>query len=193
MTESEQPDIDTTFLVLCGGAGSRMAGRDKPLLEFRGIAMLDHVLASAPQHMPRLISANRNLDQYQQRAGIVTDQAHSISGASGPLMGIYAGLCMATTTWLLVAPGDTPCLADNWWRVMQRASGGTRNVVAHDGQRQQHLHLLLHRTKVIDSLRDYLSAGRHQVYAWLESVDLVQARFDSPDDFRNINTEDDLR
>ena len=193
MTESQQHDIDTTFLILCGGAGSRMAGRDKPLLEFHGKPMLDHVLASAPDHMPRLISANRNLDQYQQRAGIVTDQAHSINGASGPLMGIYAGLCTATTTWLLVAPGDTPCLADGWWRVMQRASGGTRNVVAHDGQRQQRLHLLLHRKQVIVSLRDYLSAGHHQVYAWLESVDLVQAQFDTPDAFRNINTEQDLQ
>lgn len=192
MTESYQQDMDMTFLVLCGGAGSRMAGRDKPLLEFGGTPMIDLVLASAPEHIPRLISANRNLDEYQQRAAVVTDRVHSISAASGPLIGVYAGLCTATTTWLLVAPGDTPCLADDWWRVMQRASGGRRNVVAHDGHRQQHLHLLLRRRKVIDGLRLYLSAGHHQVYAWLESVDLVQARFDNPDAFRNINTEQDL-
>ena len=65
------PPDDLTFLVLCGGAGRRMGGADKPLTPWRGTPMVDHVLASVPPAIPRLISANRNIDAYGRRAPVV--------------------------------------------------------------------------------------------------------------------------
>ena len=187
-----------TVLVLAGGAGRRLGGADKPLLEWQGLPMLDAVLARCPEGAPTLISANRNLDAYAKRGRVVTDNdvralAPDLS-ASGPLIGVLGGLFTASTDWLLVSPGDTPNLPTKWASAMLDArTSDCEAVVAHDGERQQNLHLLLHRD-TRNRLRDHLVAGRHEVYLWLEQLRLAHCHF-SPDatgDFRNVNTEADL-
>lgn len=182
---------NTSLLVLCGGAGTRMAGQDKPLLEWQGAAMVDRVLASVPADMPKIISANRNLTAYRRRGAVVTDPDSEDSKPGGPLVGVLAGLSACASEWLLVAPGDVPQLPELWWQDMFAAAGGGATVVAHDGQRQQHLHMLLHRS-VSDHLQHYLSRGRYEVYRWLEELKPAVARFDDPAAFANINTPGDL-
>ncbi len=182
---------DLSLLVLCGGEARRMGGVDKPLVIYAGKPMVDQVLASAPAVTEVLISANRSLDDYARRGTVVTDRSAGIGGQS-PLLGIYAGLLTCTTPWLLVSPGDTPRLPRRWGDKMIDASQGQHNVVAHDGERQQHLHLLLRRD-VVDDLRAFLESGQYEVYRWLENLDLVRAQFSNPDAFINVNKEADLR
>ena len=178
---------NTTLLVLCGGKGSRMNGQDKPLLEWQTKPMVDWVLSSVPKEMPKLISANRNLDDYGTRAQVVTDKP---SQGAGPLVGILAGLQHATTRWVLTAPGDVPALPNNWWQHMMNGLVSQSSVVAQDRDRQQHLHLLLHRQTCTDSLIDYLQLGHHQVYKWVDHLKPNIAQFDTA--FHNINTPADL-
>ena len=64
-------------------------------------------------------------------------------------------------------------------------------IVAFDGERQQHLHLLLHQ-RLIKSLQDYLQTGRRAVHEWLGQIRASQALFDAPQAFRNINRPEDL-
>ena len=116
-----------TVLILCGGAGTRMGGLDKPLemTEKAGLMlpMLDHVIATLPADAPFLISANRNINKYTQRGPVVLD-AKQIG--SGPLVGILAGLRNAQTAWLLVCPGDMPYLEQGWHEaIRQVAEKGT--------------------------------------------------------------------
>ena len=190
---------NTLFLVLCGGQGVRMGGTDKPLLAWRGQPMVDQVLNSVPASMAKLISANRNLECYRERAGVLEDapllQRHDIS--TGPLVGILAGLEAlegdSEQEWLLVSPGDTPCLPSNWWQTMLNTadSSHSRAVVAFDGKRQQHLHLLLHQG-LREALLAYLEAGHIAVFQWLQQIDAQRAIFDDPAAFRNINQPADL-
>ena len=49
-----------------------MNGSDKPLLSWHGKPLLDHLLASVPTEVGRLISANRNLDEYAHRGRVLT-------------------------------------------------------------------------------------------------------------------------
>jgi len=190
---------NTTLLVLCGGQGTRMGGADKPLLPWRDRAMLDHVLASVPEGMPKLISANRNVDTYALRAPVLQDSTvlQQYSLQPGPLVGVLAGLQQIslddTQQWLLVCPGDTPCLTADWWQVMQQSAAEHRAyaVVAHDGERQQHLHLLLHQHLSADLLA-YLQRGRIAVFKWLANLQAVQAAFAEPAGFTNINRPEDL-
>ena len=186
---------NTSFLVLCGGAGQRMGGVDKPLLDWHGKPMLEHVLASVPAPMPKLISANRNLANYADYGLVFTDTqaAAGDKALGGPLLGVLGGLMFATTQWLLISPGDTPDLPTNWWQTMLDAGDERSNIVAHDGSRQQHLHLLLRVCKATrDSLHDYLHSGRFEVYRWLETIALGQAMFDGPAGFKNVNRPTDL-
>jgi len=184
---------NTLFLTLCGGQGMRVEGKDKPLLLWQGMAMVDHVLSSVPRDMRKLISANRNLTTYAQRGPLLLDADAQIDfeAQPGPLRGVLAGLLAlsqdAEREWLLVAPGDTPKLPEDWWRhMMRQVRPGTDAVVACVTEQQHNLHILL-RQGVLKSLTDYMRAGNYAVYLWLETLSLERAMFDDAGGFDNIN------
>ena len=171
-----------------------MQGRDKPLLPWHGVPMVQRILATVPAEMPKLISANRNLDTYRQWAPVVTDLPVTAKAEDyqGPLAGILSGLHACNTPWLLVSPGDTPALPMNWCDVlMQSVDGHADGAVVHDGERQQHLHLLL-KCDVEKDLERFLAAGGYQVYKWLQTMQLSTARFADRMAFRNMNSPADL-
>jgi molybdenum cofactor guanylyltransferase len=179
-----------TLLVLCGGMGSRMRGQDKPLLEFAGKPMLDHVIASAPG-LPILISANRNLAEYEKRGHTFTDREVGTDLAT-PLNGILGGLERSSTDWLLVSPGDTPCLPANWWHVLtEEILEGDTGLVAHDGQRQQNLHLILHR-RLAPTLRAFVKEGFGEVWRFLSGAGIRPIEVLNRDWFLNVNEVGDL-
>ncbi|MEM9620178.1 MAG: NTP transferase domain-containing protein [Pseudomonadota bacterium] len=194
-TQPPAPTLDnTTFAVLCGGEGRRMGGKDKPLLNWRDQPMIDHVLSSVPSQLPKLLSANRNLEQYARRGKVIRDSQVQLPGRvkPGPLTGVLSLLQHCTTEWILIAPGDTPALPSQWWQVMlDVATANLHHVVAHDGQRQQHLHLLLHNSAQA-ALLDFLGASRFQVFLWLQELQPAIAQFDDAAAFRNINYPDEL-
>lgn len=184
-------DDNLTFLILCGGRGSRMRGQDKPLLDYDGIPMIDRVRASAPD-VPVLISANRHLPAYRARGVVFTDQEVN-THVETPLNGILGGLERASTDWLLVSPGDTPELPANWWSPLKLAvTAASDGVVIHDGLRQQHLHLLL-KTTLAPSLRRFLQAGHFEVWRFLEQSRVARVSVPHPEWFINVNTEQELR
>jgi len=173
-----------------------MLGQDKPLQLWRDKAMVDHVLDSVPDSLPKLVSANRNLVAYGRRAPVVTDKdvtAEVLATTPGPLLGILSGLAVVKTPWLLVSPGDSPNLANNWIQTMFAAYRKDKCcVVAHDGIRQQHLHVLLHQSTAV-ALSNYLQQGHYQVSKWIETLNHCTAQFADPSAFRNMNEPQDLQ
>ncbi len=180
---SDIPLEDLTFLVLCGGAGRRMAGKDKPLETFRGRPLVDHVLDTVPPRVNRLLSANRNIETYATRGRVVQD----LPDYSGPLAGVLAGLEACSTRWILISPGDTPVLPHAWWEEMTKGNMDVR--VARDPQRQQHLHLLLN-TRIVGNLRQYLERGGYSAHGWLDETEHEVITF--KEQFVNINTLEEL-
>ena len=176
-----------------------MGGEDKPLLAWHGHPMIDRILASVPSEMPKIISANRNLELYRRRGRVITDESvHDfvVQGEGkvnpGPLVGLLAGMSILQTEWALVSPGDTPSLPDQWWQNMFAGVDANQQIgVAHDGHRQQHLHLLIHRD-LISNLSSYIKAGRHEVFRWLDPLKPKQILFQDTDGFRNMNHPEDL-
>ena len=69
--------------------------------------------------------------------------------------------------------------------------GHSRAVVAHDGDRQQHLHVLLHQS-LMASLTAYLQAGKFAVFEWLADTGAVPAQFSNSAAFKNFNRPEDL-
>jgi len=179
-----------TGLVLCGGAGRRLGGADKPLLEWQGQPLIDRVLAVLSPQVDRvLISANRHLDDYRCRAAVITDGElgpEFTTVHAGPLAGIAAGLAVCRTRWLLVCPGDGPRPPADLATRLLAASAGHVGAVAHDGERRQPLHLLL-RTTLADAARRALR-GDGSVHRWLAGLNLGEADFsDQPAAFFNVN------
>lgn len=98
-----------SILLLAGGQGQRMGGRDKGLIEWRGEALIRHLQRlTRPLTDDLIISCNRNREQYAPLADqLVQDDQ---SDFPGPYAGIRAGLAVARHEFLLVMPCDTPLL-----------------------------------------------------------------------------------
>lgn len=98
-----------SVLLLAGGRGQRMGGRDKGLVEWQGrplIAWLHECVRPLTDDL--IISCNRNLERYQPFADhLVTDQDNDFPG---PLAGIRAALAAARHEYLLVLPCDAPLI-----------------------------------------------------------------------------------
>ncbi len=174
-----------------------MGGQDKPLLLWHDQPLVDYVLASVPAWMPKLISANRSIPQYTKRASVVRDITANVPGASGPLVGVLAGLQACQTEWLLVAPGDSPQLTPAWWQHLaapqtaNAAASASQPRVVFDGTRQQHLHMLLP-VSCETQLRRYLLQGGYAVHIWLEDMQALPVPFSDATQFGNFNSLDDF-
>lgn len=191
-------DVAITGLVLCGGAGRRMGGADKPLLPWRGRPLVEHVIERLRTQVDHIvISANRNLERYAVYGRVITD---AMPDFPGPLGGVHAALAVCRTPWLLVCPGDTPDLpldlADRLLAAALESSSEpdlpARAAVAHDGQRIQPLPLLVHVSQCA-SIGAYLANGQRSVHGWLEQVRPALAHFDGEAAaFRSRNTLEEL-
>jgi len=188
MPADPSPSADTTGLVLAGGQARRMGGVDKGLVEIAGRPMIEHVLdALRPQVGSLLINANRNADRYSAYGfGVVPD---SLEGFLGPLAGVLSALEAIDTAFLLTAPCDSPLLAPDLAACMHAALAREEAdlAVAHDGERQQPVFLLLRRGLAAD-LRDYLAGGDRKIDRWfgrhrVAEADLSHRR----DSFINVN------
>lgn len=101
--------IQLSALLLAGGQGSRLGGRDKGLMPWRGQPIAAHLVALLrPLVSEVIISCNRHHALYQRWADhLVSDQQ---ADYPGPLAGILSGLHACNRSHLLVVPCDLPQL-----------------------------------------------------------------------------------
>src|SRR5690606_20855922 len=96
-----------SVLILAGGRGQRMVGRDKGLVTWQGQRLVAplHAVVQPPTD-DLIISCNRNPEDYRRYADrLVSD---SEPGFPGPLAGVLAGLAAARHDWVLVLACDAP-------------------------------------------------------------------------------------
>ncbi|HHC73234.1 MAG TPA: molybdenum cofactor guanylyltransferase [Thiotrichales bacterium] len=185
--------VTTTAIVLAGGAGRRMGGREKGLLPFAGRPLVTHVIETLSRQAAEVIvSANRHLEAYRRFGHPVVRD--TLEGLQGPLAGILAAGESASHPWLLVAPCDVPGLPDD---LLERLARGilrqdARLAAAHDGNRLHPTVLLLHRP-LLDEIRHDLERGDRQVIRFLRRHGCAEVDFgDRADALANINTPEEL-
>ena len=155
---------DITALILAGGKGRRMGGKNKGLLPFGDGLLVEQVLVRIlPQVGAVMISANRNQEIYARLGYPVV--ADPLEGFQGPLAGFLAGLENMRTDYLLSVPCDGPFIVDDL--AVRLARGLTEAdadiAVAHDGDRLQPVYALLHR-RVLADLRSALELVKRSVW-----------------------------
>ncbi|HET8789833.1 MAG TPA: molybdenum cofactor guanylyltransferase MobA [Modicisalibacter sp.] len=192
MNETSANDI--TVLILAGGQGRRMGGVDKGWTSFAGRPLIAHVLSRVQgQAGSVLINANRSLDAYRELGARVVEDREG--GFQGPLMGIWSGLAVASTPWVIVVPCDTPALPAD---LVVRLRDGLRNVsgegdiaVAHDGERAHPVVALIRRS-LVDDLGEALAGGERKIDRWYARHACCHVDFsDQPDAFANLNSPED--
>ncbi len=177
-----------TGLVLAGGQGSRLGGRDKGLVEVAGRPLIAHVLARfAPQVDSLLVNANRNLDTYAGYGHPVVVDTHA--DYPGPLAGIASGLGHCRSPLLAVAPCDTPFLPTDLVARLYAALTlhAAEIAVARVAGEMQPVFALM-RATLGPALTGFLRGNRRKILAWYEEHRLAVADFEDPAGFRNLNT-----
>ncbi|MDR1967594.1 MAG: molybdenum cofactor guanylyltransferase MobA [Burkholderiaceae bacterium] len=195
-----------TALLLAGGQGARMGGRDKGLQLFAGVPLAQHALARlARQTLPptaTLISANRHLADY--RAFGVPVCADTVTGFAGPLAGFLTGLQQAFTPLLLTLPCDTPrfplSLCERLAQVLESSQADIAMACGLDDEQrlqpQPAFCLLRVQPRLRDDLAHFLAEGGRKISAWTARHSPVTVPFDTPGDdpraFANANTLEQL-
>ncbi len=193
MPNSSDNDTVLSVLILAGGAGRRMGGRDKGLINWRGKPLIEHVLARAPNGAERLISCNRHLDDYAEYGRPIIDApSEKAEDYPGPLAGILAGLNHCTGQNLLLLPCDSPNPPIDLYPRLARAQPPQGISYAHDGGRDQYLFALIS-PAAAPSLANYLAGGARSVKGWYQQEQAVAVDFsECPERFVNFNTVADM-
>ena len=183
---------DITGLILCGGAGARFDGRDKPLEILAGTPLVAHVRERLLPQVGRIaISCNRNFDAYACWGDTIVADAEP---DCGPLGGVLSGLMRADTDYVFVCPGDAPFLSTALVGRLAAALDIERanDAQPHDGVRRQHLFVLMRRS-VAATLRGYLDGGGRSVGGFVDAqrAAVIDAALER-DAFTNVNTADEL-
>ncbi len=188
---------NTSGLILAGGRGQRFNNKDKGLIPFKGTTLVEHAINKlTPQVNSVLISANRNLDFYQELS--VTCIQDIFSTYPGPLAGIHAALQKLETDWLVSIACDTPCFPNDYVERLSVAVSQSKSLVAiaQSNNRLQNVFMLVHKT-LFNSLDSFLNKGERKAQIWLEQHKPTIVNFNPPsnntaDPFYNINSPDDL-
>lgn len=185
--------------ILAGGEGRRVNGEDKGLLRINQQPLIEYLVAALKPALPSaplMISANRNIERYQNYGQVVRDNPNT----QGPLAGLAALLNACQTEWLLTLPCDCPRLPPNFCEKMaQSLLHGSQDrpqidgAVAHDGNQQQNAVLLIRQT-ALGSLQQQLENGGGAIHRWLQTLNIATVTFNHwPAHYWNANTLEQLQ
>ncbi|SHJ08474.1 molybdenum cofactor guanylyltransferase [Desulfofundulus thermosubterraneus] len=118
-----------TGVVLVGGGSSRM-GANKALIRFGGEKLLDRVVVRMQEAFARLILITNDPDKYNYLGLPVIGDIYP---GRGPLSGIHAGLCAASTPYIFVVACDMPFVDPKLALYLARQAPGFDVVVVRDG------------------------------------------------------------
>jgi len=203
---------DITAVVFCGGAGRRLGGVTKPLIDWRGQPLVGHVIDRvAGQVGAILLSTGADPELYARfrrradedptpRPGLRSSVAPPVpcravpdeTPGEGPLGGFACCLEAVTTPWIFTCPGDSPHLATDLVERLTPDAERSGVAVPHDGRRRQNLFLLIRRDRA-DVLADFYRGGGRAIHRWLDDQAIASTRLpDLADAFFNVNTHEDL-
>jgi len=184
--------MDITAVILAGGKGSRMDNHDKGLIKLADKPLIEYVIEAIRQQVDHIIiSANRNIDEYQKLGlPVICDEKTEFNG---PLSGIYEALKICETKYLLVLPCDCPFVEiDLIKKLYLSAEANNSNVVlAHDGQYIQPLFALISMNSLA-SLEQCIAENKFKVKQWMTDQNHSIIEDDRPMLFFNINNKHDL-
>jgi molybdopterin-guanine dinucleotide biosynthesis protein A len=183
---------EITAVILAGGKSSRMNGKDKGLMNFRGQELIRHVLRVVePRVSEVLISANRNIELYENFGKVIMDELEDFQG---PLAGVSSALKVCFTRYLLVLPCDSPLIDEELIDNLISRMGETEVdiCVAHDGS-IMHATFAIIEAKLGKRLEEFLENGGRKMALWyrqhsIERIDVssqleVLTNLNRPEDF----------
>ena len=181
---------DVTGIILCGGKGSRLGGRDKPLIRLGEKYLVEHILGRLTSQCDQIIlSCSRNVALYEAlNYQVVVDKDLE----EGPLGGLNTALESVTTEWVLTTPGDAPFLPNNVVALLSEDTQRHGIAFPFADNQQQNLTMLMNRERSA-SLQSFYNNGGRAVKKWVLEEGIKPTDLNAhSESFFNINTEQQL-
>lgn len=187
----------TVALILAGGQATRMKGKDKGLVLFSQKPLIEHVINHiSSQTHSIIISANRNIDRYQQYGYPVISDLPDYT-QMGPLSGLisFAENHIKDYQYVLLTPCDTPFLPPNLATTLYNDLILHKECHACYARTTDGLHpsICLIETKFLHNLKTHLSSGQRKLRCWLDTCPASTVMFDNNLAFININDKKTLK
>lgn len=189
-----------TGIVVAGGKGTRLGGRDKAFLEVDGERIIVRTLRTLGTLFPQNVVVTLHPERF---ASLPTDVTVDVYRGYGPLAGIHAGLLMARAPHAFVAACDMPFLDPDVIRFLVNRLGpdpeaGPDAIVPWWEGDVEPLHAV-YAVRCAALMQRCLERGEHSIRAFLSGVRVdyvpeeVLARFPgAARSFTNVNTPSEL-
>jgi molybdenum cofactor guanylyltransferase len=172
-------------IILAGGEGKRANGMDKGLITYNDKPLIEYVIDAVSLQVDDIvISANRNIDSYQQYSdSVISDTSDYYRG---PLAGIAASLPHCRHEVVLVVACDMPSLTDDLVARLAVDIDDKSICIASVGEHHQ-LAMVI-KKDLLESIQQRLDNDRLKLIEWVESVPYSTVSFDDiPQAFTNLN------
>jgi molybdopterin-guanine dinucleotide biosynthesis protein A len=176
-------------IILAGGEGKRVDGRDKGLIHYQGKTLIQHVIDIVRQESDEIIiSANRNIEEYKTYGyKVISDNNEQFRG---PLAGIAASLPACQNDQVLIVPCDMPFLPDG---LVETLSTGMKENGICIAESENHWQLVFLIDKsLLPSLQQSLRNNQLRLMQWLKSQQPIVHKFNNTHAFKNYNHSDEL-
>ncbi|HUV08142.1 MAG TPA: molybdenum cofactor guanylyltransferase [Spirochaetia bacterium] len=188
--------VRTSAIILAGGQGTRFNSRDKALIDFGGISLLDRRLALLSPLCSAIIVVTNDPSGYGPgNYRIVRD----VETGVGPLMGLYTGLASSRTVFNFVTACDMPFLNERLFLLMRDYSLYFDAVIPRMGPFTEPLFAFYSRG-CLGAIEKTLEKRERRINSFfnlvrIRYVDEPELRSCDPElaSFININTETDLK
>ena len=184
-----------TPVVLAGGAGTRLGGVNKALVEIGGGRVIDRLLAALRPLGPEIVIVS-NDDSLLGIPG--TRVVRDVEAAAGALMGLYSGLRAVQTALATATACDMPFVSTRVLRELLALAAGYDAVVPVLGDQPEPLHAV-YRPACLPAMEASLAAGRKRLISFFDDVRVryvpeAEIRVWDPElrSFLNVNRPDDL-
>ncbi len=187
---------DTTGIILAGGSGKRLGGRNKAFLEFKGRTFIEHLISTFGRLFGRTLIVTNTPEMY---SGLGVRVVQDLIPRKGAIQGLITGLFYAPTKWSFVAACDTPLLQDDFISlVMDAVEPGDRVVLPRTPDGLQPLTAAYHKSCQTPLTRMAQQGERsfRALYMEVKTREIEPGRIMKADpsllSFININTPSDL-
>ncbi len=168
--------VKRSSLLLAGGLGTRLNGREKALMLYQDNTLLERTLAVLDEVSDELIVSLRDTEQVKQFSKYLGDRKVVIDKIknAGPLAGMLAGFEQACGDYVFTVACDMPFLngqlIDMMFDMVQEHDALI--PISEHGTKET-LHSVYHREKMLIAIENAMHEGHRSILAPVSSLDDV--------------------
>ncbi|WP_094228772.1 molybdenum cofactor guanylyltransferase [Methanolobus psychrotolerans] len=190
-------------LLLAGGLGTRLSGKEKALMVYQGTTLLERALKVLDNVSDEVLVSLRDNDQMQQFSGyleerkVVTDKIRN----AGPLAGMQAGFERACGDYVFTVACDMPFISETLIDMMFHMVGEHDALIpiSENGIKEP-LHAVYRRGVMLEAIENAMDEGYRSILAPVSSLEnvlyldavVIQKIDKDLKSFVNINTPSDM-